>query len=234
MIEGKTCAKCGEFKSYESYPKNKTKKGGFAERCKGCKSVDDKLSHQKNRERRIEKMKNYYEENKEQFLKDCKIYREENKTQIAEYKKLWAERNKEHKLEQEKNWRENNKERNIEMKKNWYRKNRDRVYSSTLKRRSNKHYVSFTPVQRTMLLNRDNWTCKCCGTQVHDLNVGGNENRHLWDNEQKAHIDHIIPISKGGDSTPENLQVLCRTCNLGKRDKTDIEVEKTGQIKLSF
>jgi len=32
-------------------------------------------------------------------------------------------------------------------------------------------------------------------------------------------IDHIEPISKGGLTVSNNLQLLCRTCNLVKSDK---------------
>ncbi|OUB48209.1 HNH endonuclease [Bacillus thuringiensis] len=224
-MDGKVCTKCGEFKDYKEYHKNKTYKDGRNGKCKVCRAEIDKLYYQKNRERHNKRTKEYYEENKEKILNKCKEYREENKERIAESKKNWAARNKVRKSEQEKRWRENNEERNIKMKKKWYKKNRDRVYSNLLKRRSLKHYVRFEGVRRKKLLDRDNWTCRRCGTWVHDLNVGGNENRHLWDNEHKAHIDHIIPISKGGDSTIENLQVLCRTCNLSKSDKTEIGFE---------
>jgi 5-methylcytosine-specific restriction endonuclease McrA len=219
MMDGKVCTQCKEFKSYEEYYKKKANKDGVESRCKVCRSQSDKNHHQKNKERRIDQMKQYYQENKEQFLKSAKFYREENKERIAEFKKRWAEKNKEHKAEQERNWRENNKERNIEMKKIWYKKNRDRVYGNLLKRRSLKYFVRFEGVRRKELLDRDNWTCRNCGVQVHDRNVGGNRSRHLWDDERKAHIDHIVPISKGGDSSPDNLQVLCRTCNLSKKDK---------------
>lgn len=32
-------------------------------------------------------------------------------------------------------------------------------------------------------------------------------------------VDHIIPMNQGGKSTPENLQILCRTCNGAKGDR---------------
>lgn len=33
-------------------------------------------------------------------------------------------------------------------------------------------------------------------------------------------FDHITPYSKGAPSTIENIQLICRKCNLAKRDKT--------------
>lgn len=35
--------------------------------------------------------------------------------------------------------------------------------------------------------------------------------------KNNVEIDHILPISKGGDSSAENLQPLCRKCNRSKR-----------------
>lgn len=39
-------------------------------------------------------------------------------------------------------------------------------------------------------------------------------------NRVNFEVDHIKPLNKGGLSIPENLQILCPTCNHKKSDKT--------------
>lgn len=39
------------------------------------------------------------------------------------------------------------------------------------------------------------------------------------DNRLGFEVDHITPMNKGGKSVPENLQILCRSCNRKKSDK---------------
>ena len=38
--------------------------------------------------------------------------------------------------------------------------------------------------------------------------------------EVGLHIDHIVPIAKGGKTVKSNLQVLCSKCNGKKSSKT--------------
>lgn len=59
---------------------------------------------------------------------------------------------------------------------------------------------------RYQVLRRDNFKCCTCGASP------------AKDPSVELHVDHIIPWSKGGKNTLENLQTLCSRCNLGKSD----------------
>ena len=57
---------------------------------------------------------------------------------------------------------------------------------------------------RLKVLDRDNFRCMFCGrSPATDLGV-------------KLHIDHIVPLAKGGNNDMCNLQILCEKCNKKK------------------
>lgn len=59
-------------------------------------------------------------------------------------------------------------------------------------------YVPLSNTIREAIKKRDGEKCNYCGS-THNLE-----------------IDHILPVSKGGNSNAENLQVLCKQCNVLK------------------
>lgn len=208
----------------------KSSKDGYRNECKMCTRENRKKYREENKEKISEWHSEWRKRNKEYIQNKGRLYYQENKETILRKVKSYYCENTEKVMKTKKLYLKNNKEKVSMSKKNWARNNKDKIYESGLKRRSRKYFVQFEGVARRKLLERDNWSCKQCGVKVHDRSEGGIKKSHLWNDEFKAHIDHIIPLSKGGDSTPENLQVLCRTCNLRKSDKTDLSLNDDGQI----
>lgn len=64
-----------------------------------------------------------------------------------------------------------------------------------------------TSALREKIKIRDGFKCRACG-------VSASEERNLL-----LEIDHIIPLSKGGVTSEDNLQVLCWRCNRSKGAK---------------
>lgn len=62
---------------------------------------------------------------------------------------------------------------------------------------------------RQHIKERDHYTCRHCGVSTAD-------EPHLL-----LEIDHIVPVSKGGLTTEDNLQTLCWRCNRSKGDKME-------------
>lgn len=227
-MESKICSSCKEQKELNSYYKDKTKKDGYRHACKKCELKRSK----KHREKNIEKIKKYREENKEHRSAYMKEWRKNNSEKIKQDKLNYNEENKEKINQYSKKYREENKEKILVKSKFYKQKNKEKIKATEQKymetergknvrhihrnkRRADENCIRFSLHQRSEIIIRDNWTCQCCGIKVHDRSTGD------WNTHDKAHIDHIIPVAKGGNYEPDNLQTLCRTCNLKKGKKLE-------------
>ena len=54
---------------------------------------------------------------------------------------------------------------------------------------------------RRWVIERDGYHCVYCDEDLTDSEI---------------HLDHVIPESRGGPTTADNLQVTCRKCNTSK------------------
>lgn len=64
------------------------------------------------------------------------------------------------------------------------------------------------PLNRRAVFARDRHRCQYCGRQAENL-------------------DHVLPRSRGGDHTWENIVAACRACNARKGDRTPSEASMT-------
>lgn len=62
------------------------------------------------------------------------------------------------------------------------------------------------------IFERDGWRCRICG---------GDTPKELRGTVERSapELDHVVPISRGGQHTHENLQCACRGCNIRKSNK---------------
>lgn len=83
-------------------------------------------------------------------------------------------------------------------------KNNSNIYKSARHRRRSKIKGDLTSQEVRLLFDNFDF-CQYCGCR-----------------DKKLTLDHIVPVSKGGQTTLSNMAVACINCNLAKRAK-DVE-----------
>ena len=69
-----------------------------------------------------------------------------------------------------------------------------------------------TKTYKAILWERQEGRCALCGRGMHSLNRRKSRAQHPND----PTIDHIVPVSKGGDGRRDNLQLAHRKCNMAR------------------
>jgi 5-methylcytosine-specific restriction endonuclease McrA len=154
--------------------------------------------------------KKYRAKNRDKFRRLDAVYYKKRIDKKKQYNAKWNSANKERHRLTTLGWRAKNKEKLRSTKKMWNRANpeRIRVYNrnSKVKRRSAIGKHTLCDIRKIIVAQKHR--CAYCAISLK---------------KTERHVDHIVPISKGGSNNKQNLQILCVPCNLAKQAKDPID-----------
>jgi len=218
----KICTKCGFELNIDMFTKLKRNKDGLSHQCKKCdkeyriknkdviKGYKEKCKESikeyrvKNKEATSIYKKQYSIDNRQKISKRMKIYRQVKKKELAIYAKEYRDNHKEELVETARKWREKNKSNIAINSKKYQKENKIKLNIVYQKRRSRKKQLpaTLTETQWINIKQHFNDSCAYCGKKI------------------VLEQEHVIPLSKGGEYTNNNIIPACKSCNCSKGNKT--------------
>ena len=201
IIDGKKkCTGCFESKSIDEFKIDKKSNKPVAE-CKICEAKRNKEWREKNKERLQEQ-------------------REERKGIKSNQDKKYRKNNLEKCKTREKKYREENKEKVKKFKRAWREKNSDRIKKTVkeyMKSESGKEARKIADYKKRALKisTADGTITK---QSLQELLIKQNNKCHhcKCKLDETKHLDHYMPLSRGGIHSIENVVWSCPGCNMRK------------------
>lgn len=69
-------------------------------------------------------------------------------------------------------------------------------------------------IDRLEILDRDNWVCHICSRPIGQS--------YVWPDGRMGSMDHVVPVSKGGPHTSDNLKAAHLICNIQKSNRLSL------------
>lgn len=171
--------------------------------------------NQRSKERRLR--------NPEKHREVCRRYSQEHKAELAEKKREYYKRNKVKVKRQRRAWYQKHREKVIRKNSAYLKRNPHVYLASCARRRARiKNTIQDQKVIQAFIsstLKRKVVKCYYCKRRL------GRKSRQF---------DHIVPLSKGGSHTIDNLCVSCKACNCSKHSTLLSELDITGQQILAL
>jgi 5-methylcytosine-specific restriction endonuclease McrA len=197
-LPAKACTKCGEVKLLDQYSVASKEKDGRKDCCKVCTAVAAKIYRAGTKD----KAASYYKRSKladpEKYLERGRKYKAANREKIREGDAKYREDNKEKELVRHRIYRENNP---------------DLGRAHVRRRRARKLNNGVEVYTELQVLETYGIDCHLCNRPV-DMSAPRRVGSPGW--ETALHIDHVIPISKGGQDSLANVRPSHGICNLKK------------------
>jgi 5-methylcytosine-specific restriction endonuclease McrA len=180
----------------------------YVEKHKDEIKIKRKEYCQKNKVAIRDKLREYRRQHSEERKSKRKLDRISNPEKHKNWQDIYRERNRDHYLQTRREWSERNPEKVKESSQKSYEKNYDKIIERNkvvLKIRKEVYEVG-TMSETDWNIMKTSYAERCvrCLKQVPEI---------------KITIDHIIPISLGGEHSWNNVQPLCLSCNAKKSNR---------------
>jgi len=152
-----------------------------------------------------------------------KQWRMDNLDSVRSKNREWQRKNWKHRQKYVSEYYQKHKEKLQQRTRDWFSQNRGRHMANVLRRCGRLKSQSFNPkaidVYCRQVKERPTIRCYYCSKIV---------------STKRIHFDHIVPLSKGGPHSIENICVSCSKCNLSKHATPIQDWYKLGQQILSL
>lgn len=231
-IPQKQCSKCGfPFPATtDFFYANSSAKSGISATCKECTKARAKSYTQAHSEH-VREYQSHYRKTHAEEMRDWKQqHYQDNKERISKQHKAYSATHKEGQRERMERYMATHQEEYLAYHQQYYEENKEQILEQ-MRRQNN--------TERGRLLHRA-WggkrraRKKAVGGSYTAQDIQSQHNRQkgkcYWCHKklEKYHIDHVIPLSRGGSNTPDNLVIACPTCNLKKGTKLPHEWHGSG------
>lgn len=229
--ETKLCTVCGETKSTGDYYKNSRTKDGLYHCCKKCHNKRTGDWSKRNRDRNAANARARRSKDPESARAYSRSYyamaysKDEAYLAAArERSAKWREANKATAFDRWKAFRDRHKEKLSAKDRAYYVKHRALIQART------RAYQDANP-DKKRLHSRVTANRRRKAVLASDVHYGVNDVERLKKLQRNKcancgkslkngfHVDHRIPLAKGGDNGPMNIELLCPTCNISKGAK---------------
>ncbi len=189
---GKICTRCSTWRPVTRFPKRAAMNDGYDSHCKECHNLGSRQWRKDNPDRVAELNDEYYAANHEERKAYHRAYRQKHLEHLRALNRKF--------------YRDNSEYARIYARE-WGYRNPDKLRARDNARRAFKkgNGGTFTAEEWQEQKKYYKHTCLRCGRQEPEISLT---------------VDHVIPLSKGGHNSIENIQPLCLSCNVAKHIKS--------------
>jgi len=218
----KHCKKCNRDKPLDAFNNDHSRPDGKFPNCRDCNRAYIHALHEAKPELQAKYAKKTYGKHGAKYNAQRRArtasdpeYRErrqligrktyarnadKRKAYTAEYQRNHPDKTRKWKKEYD----SRNRAKRLAYQKIWRKSSREYMRSKCAARRALRKGVPVSAVDRTLVFARDNGICHICKKKV---------------NPKSWHLDHLIPLSKGGEHTYQNVAVAHPFCNLSRGNR---------------